>query len=353
MDGLADYCYQMWHHWPDGGRPQNFLVLDSADESRMYWPQVDIKQFQPSEAALLAMLKESSASTVFLQYVGYGFDINGCPMWLPTALKRWLDDDTSRRLVIMFHETWSSGMPWQRVFWFMGKQKQCVSKLMSLASNMVTSCRVNRSSLQVLGIDKPIQIIPLGCSFAVDATETKNWKQLLIFGKEYARLRAVQTHTALLRQLIEQQKIERIVLAGQSTIGVSDDATAKFIKERLPEIELTTAYNFSSSVVPDSVTGSGLSLMHTQSTHLLKSTSFHLAAKLGQVAIAADHGPADPPFLSGKHYLSYPIDKPGQLLSVLADPTALHSIAKEIAQIAETYLSWREIAATWHQVLSL
>lgn len=349
MDGLADYCYQLWHHWPSADKPQDFLVLDSANQSRKHWPQVEIEQFEPSEEDILSKLATTDADIVFLQYVGYGFDINGCPMWLPAALKKWLDDDGRRRLVIMFHETWSSGKPWQRVFWLMGKQKKCVSELMTLASAMGTSCEVNRHSLLALGIHKPIEIIPLGCSFRVDAISTKNWKQLLIFGKEYARIRGVRTHEALLKQLIEHGVIERIVLAGQSSAS-KDDATYKFIQEKLPQIEVTTAYNFNSSEVPESVNASGLSLMHTQSTHLLKSTSFHLAAKLGQVPIAEDSGPADAPFIDGAHYLSYPIDKPTGLLSVLKDASRLDSISKGMSQVASTHLSWKEIAATWNQL---
>ncbi len=346
MDGLGDYCYQMWHHWPNGEKPQGFLVLDSVDESRKHWPQVAIDQFEPSENGLLTRLSKMNVDTVFLQYVGYGFDVNGCPSWLPAALKQWLDGNSGRRLVTMFHETWSSGKPWQKVFWLMGKQKKCVSDLMQLSSAIITSCEVNRQSLLALGVNKPVQIIPLGCSFAVDASAVKNWKQLLIFGKEYARVRGVQTHVELLEQLIKQGAIERIVLSGQCT---GKDLAAEFIRDKLPSLNLTTAYNFASSQVPSSVQESGLSLMHTQSTHLLKSTSFHLAAKLGQVSIAEDSGPADTPFISGKHYLAYPVDKPDILISSLNDQH-LESISHDVSQLASTYLSWREIAATWHQV---
>lgn len=348
MDGLGDYSYQLWHHWTNGEKPQKFLVLDSVDESRKHWPQVAIDKFDPSENGLLTKLESTSADTVFLQYVGYGFDVSGSPAWLPAALRRWLNGKTERRLVTMFHETWSSGKPWQRVFWLMGKQKNCVADLMRLSSAMVTSCEVNRQSLLALGVNKPVQIIPLGCSFAVDASALKDWNQLLIFGKEYARVRGVKTHVELLKKLIEQGAIQRVVLAGQCT---GNDLSAEFIRDKLPSVNLITAYNFDSSQVPSDVRESGLSLMHTQSTHLLKSTSFHLAAKLGQVCIAENSGPADAPFISDKHYLSYPIDKPDALISSLKEKH-LESISRDISQLASTYLSWREIATTWHQVFA-
>lgn len=346
MDGIGDYCYQMCRHW--SGSPQNFLVLDSQKESQAFWKEVKIDQFEPNKEALLNALTSMDIQAIFLQYVGYGYDLNGAPLWLPEALKEWLGIDKNRKLITMFHETWSSGTPFQKVFWYMGKQKQCVKELILLSSKIGTSCQANKNSLDILGTNKNIKIIPLGSSFQVSPTANKNWRQLLIFGKEYARLRGLRTHKTLLKHLIETKTIERIVLAGQLN-SVDNDLSLQLAQE-LPAIEVITSYNFKSTEVPSSVVESGLALMHTQSTHMLKSTSFHLAAKLGQVCLAADSGPADTPFVQGQHYLSYKSSE--ELLPILSDKSKLESISTEITKVSDSYLSWPSIAKSWSALIT-
>lgn len=350
MDGLGDYCYQLCKHWPNADSPLNFIVLDSAEKSREFWTGADIRQIDRNKQSLLNTLASLEVDTVFLQYVGYGYDPNGAPSWLAEALEEWLQQSSLHRLVTMFHETWSSGKIWQRVFWYMGKQKQCVKDLMLLSNEMGTSCQVNKHSLDLLGTNKTVNIIPLGCSFDVVPTTAKNWKQLLIFGKEYARLRGLETHRHLISKLVESGLVERIVLAGQLD-SLDNDTSLRILQGQLPAIEVTTAYNFESNNVPQSVVESGLSLMHTQSTHMLKSTSFHLAAKLGHVCLSEDSGPADEPFLNGQHYLSYLKDT-DEILADITDKTKLGSISNQLSQLANTYLSWIDIAKRWEALIT-
>ncbi len=349
MDGLGDYCFQLCKHWPNSDKPLNFIVLDSAEKSREFWTETNIRQIDRNKLSLLNTLESLAVDTVFLQYVGYGYDANGAPSWLKDALEDWLDQSSLHRLVTMFHETWSSGQVWQKVFWYMGKQKQCVKDLMLLSNEMGTSCQVNKHSLDLLGTNKTVNIIPLGSSFDVAPVATKNWQQLLIFGKEYARLRGLTTHKVLISKLIESGLIKRIVLAGQLD-SLENDKSLQIIKEQLPAIEVVTAYNFESNNVPISVIESGLALMHTQSTHMLKSTSFHLAAKLGQVSLSEDSGSADKPFIKGQHYLSY-LENTDDILADLANESNLKSISSQVSNLANTYLSWPEIASNWAHLL--
>lgn len=349
MDGLGDYCYQLCKHWPNPNTPRHFIVLDSAEESRKFWTEINIRQIDRNKPSLLNILDSLEVDTVFLQYVGYGYDANGAPSWLPAALEDWLKKSSLHRLVTMFHETWSSGQVWQKVFWYMGKQKQCVKDLMLLSNEMGTSCQVNKHSLDLLGTNKTVNIIPLGSSFDVAQAATKNWKQLLIFGKEYARLRGLMTHKDLISRLVESGLVERIVLAGQLD-SLDNDKSLQIIQKQLPAIEVITAYNFESNNVPLSVIESGLALMHTQSTHMLKSTSFHLAAKLGQVSLSEDSGSADQPFIKGQQYLSY-VKNTDDILADLADKSKLESVSSQVSHLANTYLSWPEIARNWSCLL--
>lgn len=348
LDGIGDYCYQLWQHWTPDNRPTNFIVLDSARESQEFWPQVNILQTEHNENSLVGTLNSLSVDTVFLQYVGYGYDFNGAPFWLVAALEKWLAQNNNRKLVTMFHESIAGGMPWQRVFWYQGKQKQCINKLLHLSHKIATSCQPNKLSLLRIYNSKPIEIIPLGCSFSVTACKDKNWQQLLVFGKEYARLRAIRLHKHLLKSLVDKGLINKLVLAGQ--LSSSTDQTLALVKQVSPNLPVSTYYNFPSDAVPQEIQESGLSLMHTQSTHLLKSTSFHLAARLGQIAIAVDAGLPEPPFHSGQHLLAYKHNL--TIESAISNKQQLQAMSNQLLEIANSYLAWPAIAHRWQEVLA-
>jgi hypothetical protein len=333
------------------GDPWHFLVLDGAEQSRLNWTAVQIDQFQGTGDSLLSHLIASQAKTVVLQYVGYGYSSgDGAPAWLPEALSKWQSSQPGLRIVIMFHETWARGKPWQRVYWQMGKQRECVKQLLELTAIAVTSTRANADSLVGLGLTTPIEIIPIGCSFSIEGKTELDWKSVLIFGKEQSRLRAVKTHIELIKKLAGSKLIERVVLAGQKE-SLDEGWDVKLVHEAAPKVKVETAYNFGLDMVPNIVQECGLALMYTQSTYLLKSTSFQLAAKLGQVAITSWEYDADPPFANGKHYLGYTKGRENSLLDTIADQVKLTNISSACRSAALDYLSWPKIALSWCHLL--
>lgn len=296
-------------------------------------------------------LKEQQASTLVLQYVGYGYDAGGQPFWLAEALKQWQSASPGRRLVVMFHETWASGLPWQRVFWQSNKQKRCAAELLALASPAVTGNMATFRDLQSLELPNEIRLIPLGSSFAISSRPKKSWRTLLVVGKEASRLRAVKLHCELVRRLVQARLIDRIVLAGACANPETEPARLLLASWNLP-VEIVSFCNFPSDRVPDQVLSCGLSLMHTQSTCLLKSTSFHLAAQLGQVPIALQELDPGEPVICGQHYLGYRAGQVDDILAALSKPELVQEIGSAQAQLGSTSLSWREIAKAWSNILN-
>jgi hypothetical protein len=316
---------------------------------------VKIHQIERSAESLATKLAELQPTLIVLQYVGYGFDPNGAPFWLVNGLADWKARIKDGQLVIMFHETWSSGAIWQRAYWQKFMQRRCIIDLLNIASKVVTSTRANADSLKVLGTDVAIEIIPIGSSFAVQPSQDKNWRHMVIFGKENARLRALKTHPQLLNQLMSKGMLDRIVLAGQCRDPLVDPTFQLLqaqLGPRVAKLKLSTCYNFDFNTVPAAVRECGLALMHTQSTHLLKSTSFQLAAQLGQVAIAKNERPADPPFAPGLSYLSYENVEIPNLLVTLQNQNQLAAVSSECARAASVYLSWPTIAKQWVSFLT-
>jgi hypothetical protein len=360
IDGLGNYCRQLWQHCcaPSASAakanfcqtPWTFLVLDGAERSARIWPEVKIEQLSGSGDNLTSRLMAINPDTVILQYVGYGFDHSGSPFWLASALADWRLQRPAARLLVMFHETWSSGKPWQRVFWQMRAQKKCVKQVLDVASLAVTSTKANADSLEVLGSKTAIRIIPIGSSFNIQASKQKNWHHLLIFGKEPSRRSAIKTHRLLIESLVAARLVEGIVLAGQSA---HESSLESELLKNSPgrDIEIITCFNYPNDLIPDPVRNCGLALMHTQSTHLLKSTAFQLAVQLEQVAITLEERDADPPLMAGKHYLSYQQKSIESLLTDLHNPQLLLEISANCAHLSAGLLSWPQIAHQWAQLV--
>lgn len=366
IDGIGDYCRQLWEHYPGAAtqitsdksdtvqpRPRwKFLVTEGALASAECWPEVDIGQFDLSRAGLLSALEAAEPTVVVLQYVGYGYDRNGSPDWLPEALSEWLARrDTPRRLIVMFHETWARGVPWQRAFWQQARQRKCVERLLSLSTIAVTSTEANLRDLRSLAPARALKLIPIGASFPLLPVRPKNWRQWLVFGREATRLRALRMHGYLMEQAARAGAIASIVLAGEST-QPTEDASRRILEAwRLP-CAVQCAFNFPGHDLPECVLTSGISLMHTQSTYLLKSTSFLLAAGLGQVAITRQEREPGQDLVGGTHYLSYRPGTVGDLVELLKSREPLEIIARQAAGLGATTLSWPQIAASWADLLA-
>ena len=210
----------------------------------------------------------------------------------------------------------------------------------------------NAHSLRVLGSITPIRIIPIGSSFESPPRTEKDWRRLLIFGKEYSRLRAIKHHHRLIKTLIANHLIKTIVIAGQNTSGELPEI-GELVQNWSPDIEIVKEYNFAPLMIPDTVTNCGLAIMHTQSTNLLKSTSFQLAVQLGQVPITIWERPADTPFIRNEHYLAYKDNEFAELTNTLANKEELLNISNKCFALSEEYLNWNNLAKKWADILTI
>ena len=107
-------------------------------------------------------LRDLEAETVLLHYSGYGYAPRGAPFWLVESLERWKKFRAHHRLIVMFHETWASGLPWQSSFWLSPLQRRCVARIARLADAVVTNTSYYRSRLELLlRPGTPIQVQPI------------------------------------------------------------------------------------------------------------------------------------------------------------------------------------------------
>jgi hypothetical protein len=359
IDGVGDYTRQLWLQFAKPGfapassifgTPWYFLVTEGAEATNTCCPEVAVSEFECTKFGLLTALEKQPYSTVFLQYVGYGYSPDGAPMWLPGALGHWQAEEPARQVAVMFHEMWANGTPWQRAFWYSRSQKRCARELLKIASHAAVSVKINADAAAFLEPEKRIAIIPIGANFSVSPAAEKQWDRMLIFGREATRLATIRQHQRLIKALDRQRIVKTIVLGGEKVESSSDPALAFLRKLRLNN-EINVCYNFPANAVPEEVTMCGLALMYTQSTYLLKSGSFQLAARLGQVAITRDEGPADEPFSSGTHFLSYRSEEVSKLARELQDRSRLSGIAAACQSASQQYFNWERIAELWWRLV--
>jgi hypothetical protein len=348
IDGVGDYTRQLWSQFAKPGfapgssvfgTPWCFLVTEGAEATNTCCPTVAVSEFKCTKSGLLTALKKQPYSNIFLQYVGYGYSSDGAPMWLPDALGHWQAEEPARQVAVMFHEMWANGKPWQRAFWHSRSQKRCAHELLKIASHAAVSVKINADAVASLEPEKRIAIIPIGANFSVLPSAEKRWDRMLIFGKEATRLATIRQHQRLIEALDRHRIVKTIVLGGQKVESPTDTPLAFLRKLRL-NTEIKTCYNFPSNAVPEEVKVCGLALMYSQSAYLLKSGSFQLAARLGQVAITRDEGPLDERFSSGTHFLSYRPEEVSKLARELQDGSRLAGIGGACQSASQQYFDW-------------
>src|SRR5437868_3951452 len=83
IDGVGDYCWNLWRHWPEESLDWKFLVARGAKATTTHWTEATVREFTSAKFSLSESLEQTSAEIAVLHYVGYGFQPKGIPAWLP------------------------------------------------------------------------------------------------------------------------------------------------------------------------------------------------------------------------------------------------------------------------------
>jgi hypothetical protein len=348
IDGVGDYSFRLWKSWPDPSEQWKFLVLESADESRNALRGAPVRAVHKSKSSLQQELKDEGK--LLLQYSLYGYDRNGAPEWLIAALTEWKAQNPQSKLAIMFHETWATGKPWQKAFWQTSSQKRCLKQLLQLADVAVTSNEANKRDLDSLNITTEVSLIPLGPSFDVSAGDGKNWQQLLIFGQQGTRLRSLERHEDLIKALVSNGTVKKIVIGGKAADVANEPSKVLLESWHLP-VEIEEVYNFDPERVPTALTNCGLAIISTQSTYLLKSSVFQTVAQIGTIAITLHEHEPGSPLINGEHFLSYTRSTIPALIERLRNTADLEKISRNVRQLSKVSFSWESIGRRWKEKL--
>ena len=229
IGGIADYAAILGRAMSEREIRQHYLVASHAALAykqciRASFPQALVLDSTTSND-LLRGLRDLEAETVLLHYSGYGYAPRGAPFWLVERLGCWKELRAHHRLIVMFHETWASGLPWQSSFWLSPLQYWCVARIARLADAVVTNTSYYRARLEsLLRPGTPIQVQPIfsniGEPDAVPAFDERE-PVCVLFGRGVTRRRTnerFRRHFDELRTL----GIERLI-----EIGVEPEITAR------------------------------------------------------------------------------------------------------------------------------
>lgn len=202
-----------------------------------------------SSAELLRVLSAPGMpQTVLLQYVGYGYQKRGCPVWLVRALRAWKNgkgnaetlktenlksvsgcqdfsvsdfkDVSARpRLITMFHELYATGRPWQSSFWTSNLQRWIAQTLARKSDHCFTN-RAASATWLATASQHPINAISVLPVFSnVGEPEgLPDWEQrkprMIVFGSAGWRRNSYFEHRADLEQACQRLELTEIVDIG-------------------------------------------------------------------------------------------------------------------------------------------
>jgi hypothetical protein len=187
-----------------------------------------------SAVELLRVLNEPGMpQTVLLQYVGYGYEKRGCPVWLVRALRAWgqqrakVSSNWSRtsipeesRLVTMFHELYAFGPPWRSSFWTSLVQRWVAQSLARSSEHCFTNLRRNVPVLRQMNCrpEENSTVMPVFSNVG-EPDELPDWNgrlsRMVVFGSAGKRQEIYSEHHADLESACQTLGLNEIVDIGE------------------------------------------------------------------------------------------------------------------------------------------
>ena len=364
IDGVGDYCWNLWRHWPEENPDWKFLVARNAKATSAHWPEVIVNEFTSEKFSLAESLEQSDCEIAVLHYVGYGFQPKGIPIWLPGEIERWKRADSRRRFVTMFHEMDARSSPVRSPFWVAPIARHIIGQLVRLSDAWVTSCERYFDQLTTdFGANSGLgHIIPIGSNIPYVALPPGEWRgekktkkrfRFVVFGLARTRLWALERHWKLLRAVREADALESITL-----LGAREGTAEARARERLAsaiggDLKWNAAFDLPASEVSEHLAGHDFGLLANEPDIVTKS---------GVFAALAEHGVI--PIISTREHQSVPralatsvipnSEQPDHIkttLEFLRDTARLQQMRDNLREFAAKELAWPRIASSWRAAL--
>jgi hypothetical protein len=358
IDGVGDYCWNLWRHWPEPKRDWTLLVTRGAKETSAIWREVDVRQFD--RTSLAGALEQARGDTVILHYVGYGYQPKGIPVWLPSAIEKWKHASPCRRLVTMFHEMYARSSPLRSPFWVAPFARRIIRDLVHLSDAWATSCdryydqlttefgaRAERGRLIPIGSNIPCVAKPPDKRDGADSRSHQ--VRIVIFGLAKTRLWALTRHRELLRSLHTVGALESVTLLGRREEPADVRERERILDEIAPDLKCNMAFDLSSAEVSRHLAKHHVGLLANEPDIITKSGVFAALAEHGVIpVVSAREDQKLSAALSRAVIANTERTKSVEAtLSLLRDPVRLQQMRTRLLAFAANELAWPRMTASW------
>ena len=364
IDGVGDYCANLWRHWPESRPDWVFLVTRGARETAATWNEIDAREFECNAPSLSAALEDSRGDTVLLHYVGYAYQPKGIPVWLPGALEQWKRRQAGRRVIIMFHEMYARSSPLRSPFWVSPFARQIIRQLVALSDGWVTSCNRYFRQLTTEFNARPSagRIIPIGSNIPLVSPLAPKWLgnggttlkfRFVLFGLAKTRLWALEKHWRLLRTLGTAGMVEHVTLLGKHPEPDDERTWQRFADRAGDSIAWRKQFDLASAAVSHELREHDFGLLANEPDILTKSGVFAALAAHGVIPIVADSNHCSLPRLFHDAALVNADmgASAAAVLNALRDTLGLNEMRDRLLALSANELAWPRIAHTWKNVL--
>lgn len=170
----------------------------------------------PAAAEAIAELRRTrDFGCALLHYGPYGYSSIGEPAAFVALI-----EELARSLpvLVFFHETFASGVPWKRAFWTSRQQRSSMIRLLELAQVSFTSNAKYMRRLEAVSHSvRPLVKIPIFSNIGEPANLqplADRSRQLVIFGQLVTRIRLYREQRQALEAICRKLRIESIVDVG-------------------------------------------------------------------------------------------------------------------------------------------
>jgi hypothetical protein len=361
VDGVGDYCWHLWRHWPESTEGWAFAAMGGLEATRRHWPEARLHAFQPNARSLDDAIERRGAQSVVLHYVGYGYNPKGVPLWLAAALTEWRTRSFGR-LVTMFHEMYAESTPLRSPFWVKPWARRVIQQLVQASDAWITSCeRYSDQLINEFGARPELGArIPIAANIPVapELEEHRLWPlefgrklRVAIFGLPNTRLTALRRHGRLLKAMISAELVESILLIGKSDRSARH---AQRVAEHQRQIggQWRLLFDLPPIQVAEALAECDVGLIANEPDTLTKSGVFAALATNGVVAVVADspHVPVPPPF-NDCVLLNDEDAEGGAILAELRGVNGMTARRRATLRAARAELSWDRVALAFRQAV--
>jgi len=259
VGGVSDYAYQLSSRLKKQYdletyfiTVKNFHDFDKSTFQNIFNIHEKRNLFETVKHIVENNYQTDERINIVLEYVGYGYQKRGCPLWLIRELKKLKKTFTQLQLITMFHELYAiSNNIKTSTFWLSWLQKYITKEIFYLSDVVKTNTIKYCKELQQWDSKKEIEVLPVFSNVGEKNNFLKFSKReeaAVIFGSSSSRAR-VYADKERLENVLYELGIKKIYDIGSGDVltslqGYLIKKMGKLGKQEIEQLMSTVKFGF-------------------------------------------------------------------------------------------------------------